>query len=229
MAKEKSKIKIMVGSTVYGFEDQLSQIVAQLNTLGYDVLNSFNGSVKVNNSVNGFIQIALFTDRTEMSNYGGLPEGLSVKDLKIEHSSILRNPDIAQICFIRKYIEMLGSGTLRMIKDCRKNGFKSPVWVNKNNIIKLTFPGVSPNKKSEGVNERVKLRIEGVNEGVEKELIEILTFLGANPERRVPEIAEHLGKGISTIERYLKILKEKDLIEFIGALKTGGYQIKKQK
>lgn len=42
------KVKIMVGSTVYGFEDQLSQIVAQLNTLGYDVLNSHYGSIKVN-------------------------------------------------------------------------------------------------------------------------------------------------------------------------------------
>jgi hypothetical protein len=42
------KVKIMVGSTVYGFEDQLSQIVAQLNTLGYDVLNSYYGTTKVN-------------------------------------------------------------------------------------------------------------------------------------------------------------------------------------
>jgi hypothetical protein len=38
----------MVGSTVYGFEDQISQIVAQLITLGYEVLNSHYGSVKVN-------------------------------------------------------------------------------------------------------------------------------------------------------------------------------------
>jgi len=38
----------MVGSTVYGFEDQLSQIVAQLQLLDYDVLNSHNGSIKVN-------------------------------------------------------------------------------------------------------------------------------------------------------------------------------------
>ena len=42
------KAKIMVGSTVYGFEDQLSQIVAQLNILGYDALNSHYGSIKVN-------------------------------------------------------------------------------------------------------------------------------------------------------------------------------------
>ncbi len=38
----------MVASTVYGFEDQLAAIVAQLNTLGYDVINSHYGTVKVN-------------------------------------------------------------------------------------------------------------------------------------------------------------------------------------
>lgn len=48
MAKTKDRLKIMVGSTVYGFEDQLSQIVAYLSNLGYKVLNSYHGSVKVN-------------------------------------------------------------------------------------------------------------------------------------------------------------------------------------
>ncbi|MDR1180462.1 MAG: DUF4062 domain-containing protein [Bacteroidales bacterium] len=42
------KIKIMVGSTVYGFEDQLSTIVSQLTTMGYGVLNSHTGTIKVN-------------------------------------------------------------------------------------------------------------------------------------------------------------------------------------
>ena len=48
MAQKKRKLKIMVGSTVYGFEDQLSQIVAQLQLLNYEVMNSHNGSIKVN-------------------------------------------------------------------------------------------------------------------------------------------------------------------------------------
>jgi len=66
------------------------------------------------NSVKGFLQISVYSDRTEISNYGGLPKGITISDLKTEHHSILRNPDIAQLCFIRGYIEMLGSGTLRM-------------------------------------------------------------------------------------------------------------------
>ena len=38
----------MVGSTVYGFENELYQIVALLQTLGYEVLNSHVGTIKVN-------------------------------------------------------------------------------------------------------------------------------------------------------------------------------------
>lgn len=42
------KIKIMVGSTVYGFENELYQIVALLHSMGYEVLNSHVGTIKVN-------------------------------------------------------------------------------------------------------------------------------------------------------------------------------------
>lgn len=124
------------------------------------------------NSVNGFLQIAVFSDRTEISNYGGLPEGITIKDLRKEHSSILRNPEIAQICFVRKHIEMLGSGTLRMISDCKKNGFRIPIWTDKDNITMVTFPDLSiKTKATKGVNEGVKkLRFKAESEGVNEDL-----------------------------------------------------------
>ena len=40
MAKRPPKIKIMVASSIYGFEDQLDQICATLAGYGYDVLSS---------------------------------------------------------------------------------------------------------------------------------------------------------------------------------------------
>jgi hypothetical protein len=43
-----NKIKIMVASTVYNFEDNISTICAELSTMDYYVLNSHIGSVKVN-------------------------------------------------------------------------------------------------------------------------------------------------------------------------------------
>ncbi len=40
-------IRLMVGSTVYGFEDQLSTICSVLRNYGYEVLNSHIGTIKV--------------------------------------------------------------------------------------------------------------------------------------------------------------------------------------
>ncbi|MDI9312091.1 MAG: putative DNA binding domain-containing protein [Limnohabitans sp.] len=183
------------------------------------------------NSVNGFLQISIFSDRTEIANYGGLPTGIKISDLKKEHSSILRNPDIAQICFIRKYIEMLGSGTLRMISDCKKNGFRVPVWTDKENITTVMFPALTAvSKSNEGVSEGVS---EGVNklnfveesEGVNSEINALYEAIEKMPGLKVPALAELLNKGVSTTERYIKKLKAANYISFIGVPKTGGYFI----
>jgi hypothetical protein len=40
--------KLMLASTVYGFEDQLSKIIADLENQNFQILNSFYGSIKVN-------------------------------------------------------------------------------------------------------------------------------------------------------------------------------------
>ena len=42
------EIEIMVASTVFGFQDQLSTICATISTLGYSVINSHIGTVRVN-------------------------------------------------------------------------------------------------------------------------------------------------------------------------------------
>ena len=158
----------------------------------------------------GFLTISIYSDRLVISNYGGLPKELTVRDLKIEHNSILRNPDIAQMCFYRRYIEMLGTGTLRMIRECKAEGFRTPKWVNNNNILELTFSGI-------------KHQYEGVNEGVIDELSLLYHQIEKHPGKKANELNEQINKSIATTERYLKILKEQGFIEFRGAPKTGGY------
>tara|TARA_R110002051_G_scaffold325541_2_gene428706 strand:- start:642 stop:1766 length:1125 start_codon:yes stop_codon:yes gene_type:complete len=44
----KKDTKLMLASTVYGFEDQLSKIIHDVNDRSFNVLNSFYGSIKVN-------------------------------------------------------------------------------------------------------------------------------------------------------------------------------------
>jgi ATP-dependent DNA helicase RecG len=45
--------------------------------------------------------------------------------------------------------------------------------------------------------------------------------------RKAVELNELLNKSLATTERYLKILKVNEYVEFRGASKTGGYFIKK--
>lgn len=46
-SKNKKRQKLMLASTVYGFEDQLSKIISDLEIDHYTILNSFYGSIKV--------------------------------------------------------------------------------------------------------------------------------------------------------------------------------------
>lgn len=44
---EERNIKIMISSSIYGFEDNVRQVAALLETLGYEVISSLLGTVKV--------------------------------------------------------------------------------------------------------------------------------------------------------------------------------------
>lgn len=191
------------------------------------------------NSVKGFLQISIYSDRTEISNYGALPDGITVADLKVEHNSILRNPDIAQMCFYRKHIEMLGTGTQRMIRDCKENKFKIPVWKQGENITTVTFPDVSHNRKdksidgavngavNDAVNDAVKKgTIDAVNDAVSGGLIDVVKAISLSDSGiTINELVSNIDKSHRTIQRYIQLLKTLDLIEFKGAAKTGKYYL----
>ena len=78
----------------------------------------------------------------------------------------------------------------------------------------------------EGINDHINDKInvdEGINEGINEVEALILAFLEKNPGAKGGEIMLFLQKGRATIVRYLRSLKEKELIEYRGSRKTGGY------
>ena len=76
------------------------------------------------------------------------------------------------------------------------------------------------------INDRVNDR---VNELVSKPLndneISIISLLKITPGLNANEISEHIKKSIPSVARYISSLKKRELIEFRGATKTGGYYI----
>lgn len=87
-----------------------------------------------------------------------------------------------------------------------------------NEPVGMQFISVINRIADEGVNEG-----EGINEGINELESLILTFLEKKPGAKGYEIAEYIQKGAATTERYLRSLKDKELIEYKGSRKTGGY------
>lgn len=71
-------------------------------------------------------QIKIFDDYLWFFNIGGLPEGITLKQLKQPHSSVPRNPLIVHIFYLSGLIEEVGSGIGRIIQDLKSQGLPEP-------------------------------------------------------------------------------------------------------
>jgi predicted HTH transcriptional regulator len=84
------------------------------------------------------IQVAIFSDRIEITNPGGLPFGQTIKKA-LNGYSRLRNRVIGRVFRELKLIEQWGSGLQRIIETCKKMGLKEPIFEEENNQFRITL------------------------------------------------------------------------------------------
>ena len=74
------------------------------------------------------------------------PEGVTPEKLSAGHISVLRNPDIANVMYLRGFMERLGRGSVMIQKSCAKSGLPLPEWSEEGQNVTLTFyaPQVTP-------------------------------------------------------------------------------------
>nr|WP_254203964.1 hypothetical protein [Phocaeicola vulgatus] len=125
---------------------------------------------------------------------------MTVESIKLG-SAVVRNPFIANFCAKTMPYRGLGSGIIRALQE-------EPNIKFINEPAGMQFISIIDRIADEGVNELESL---------------ILTFLEKKPGAKGYEIAEYIQKGAATTERYLRSLKDKELIEYKGSRKTGGY------
>lgn len=102
---------------------------AVLNALQHRDYEAFDGGLSV----------SLRPGSVEIWNSGCLPSGMTVDDLKVSHHSRPHNPDIAHLFFLRGYVERLGSGSRRMVQECRLAGLPEPVWSQDSGGVSVTL------------------------------------------------------------------------------------------
>lgn len=103
--------------------------------------------------VSGDITINIYPDKIEIINSGEIPPDIIRGKSTIEaHHSILRNPTISHMFYLRGKMEKLGRG-LSLIKERFVDlGLQTPEWTTQNGYTTLTLYGIS---KPIEINERM--------------------------------------------------------------------------
>ncbi len=129
------------------------------------------------------ISLAIFDDRLEIWNSGLLPTKLTVDDLRRPHHSELRNKLIADVFYVRGYIEKWGIGTNKMIDLCKMEGIPEPLFQEHLGGVAVTFRFKTPisqdnsNRKIETINPRQKVIVEFLKEAKMATTAQILSYL----------------------------------------------------
>lgn len=155
------------------------------------------------------IQIKIFDDKISIFSPGTFYGGISVADIQSDnYRSSLRNKLVAEAFYLTGSIEKYGSGFIRIrkaLRDYPEIEFEIKEFAGG---VMAAFAQKQPAAPHVGLS-------GGVNS--------LLAYVESHPGQRAGEMAVAFNLTQRTIERWLKQLKEKGLIEFRGAPKTGGY------
>ena len=79
-------------------------------------------------AASGGVGVHIFPRRIEIWNSGALPEGVTPQTLARGQLSVLRNPDIAHVLYLRGLMEKAGRGSMLMVRQCQERGLPAPEW-----------------------------------------------------------------------------------------------------
>ncbi|MFM7468246.1 MAG: RNA-binding domain-containing protein [Vampirovibrionales bacterium] len=167
----------------------------------------------------GYVSIALYNNRLEITSTGRLPFGLTPELLYQDHASKPWNPVIATILYKRGIIETWGRGTLLIKQKTEKAGFVTPSIIETNDSVKVTF-----------FPERYECPSVVSHQLLERQE-SILNFLGRHSQREFPmrELKETLSTTYKGNERLLRtdlmFLKELKLVNLTGHGRGAKWQI----
>ena len=129
------------------------------------------------------ILISVHPDSIEITNPGRLPDHLTPADLRKEHLSTPRNPDLAHLSFLHGLIEKVGRGTQKIIADCREARLRDPKWISTGATTSLTLYGPASIDVTIDLNERQQ---------------KILSLLASGDRMRGTDLAKKVDPNVST-------------------------------
>jgi ATP-dependent DNA helicase RecG len=129
-----------------------------------------------------------------------------------EQGSMIRNPLIATVLYYNKTIDAFGTGFERVFKLC-----KNIKYEYNNNQFGFTFEFSRQNNNFS--NNDLK-EVESLNNSLTKDELKIIELIKSKKCNK-DEMAVYINKSKATVNRIIKSLTEKGLIQRIGSNKTG--------
>jgi predicted HTH transcriptional regulator len=153
------------------------------------------------------IKLAIFDDRIELTNPGGLPGRLSVDALGTGVSEI-RNPVIARIFHQMGLIEKYGSGYQKIFKAMKELELPVPEFLDTGTFFKVIF--------------RLKESLETLLEEVDldEDEAKIVEFIQKQGTITLRETQELIGKSNKTASKKLKRLLDNKILKRNAESKT---------
>jgi len=172
------------------------------------------------------VQIAIFKDRIEIRNPGGLLEGMRMEDLMRGNFSRRRNPIVAELLRRVKLVEAWGRGIPLILERAPQVRFEE-----KAGLFITTLPrppetqtpvkkgGETPIKTPEKMSEKMSEKTS------EKTSEKIVYAIQQNSTLTIAELATAIGVTTRTIERNLFKLQENKRIRRVGPDKGGHWEV----
>lgn len=182
-----------------------------------------------------YVQVAVYKDRVEIRNPGGLFGGITIADLRKGHISKRRNPLIADLFRRIEMVEAWGRGMPLILRHEPDVEFREMADIF---IAAFGRPSFRDGFREEHapVGETVgERRDEKVGEKVGKKVGEkltgnqqrILAILSEAPHASASKLAEDVGISVRKIEVNLRKLRERKLLKRVGPAKGGHWEVLK--
>jgi len=169
----------------------------------------------------------IYSDRFEVTSFGGLVEGLTMEKF-YGGTSMPRNREIMRIFKDLEFVEQLGSGIPKIVG---KYGRKF-ISVDEAVVQATLFFDEDMGREGDG-GVAGKSGLKNVEETIQKHpmkhpmktYLKILELITENSNRSMPEMATILGLSSETVRDQLERLKAKGIIRRIGPAKGGHWEI----
>ena len=173
----------------------------------------------LNQGVN--VDVEIYDDRIEISNFGGLPKGL--KRSQFGKKSVPRNDLIAELMVRVGHIEKMGTGIKKMRDLVRKAGLKPIKFEFSSFTTVIFYRKHLSEEKFISENKELSLNL-GIKGKKRANILKLLTIIDKE-NFSLASFAKNEGIAFRTIQNYIKFLKDNNLIYFEGARKTGRYKL----